>query len=174
MTRSQKERNWIQRNLLSFTSSLFGAKIASRVLHRFDKTILKLTKNRNSLTSILSGIPVIVLTTTGAKSGLSRTVPLLGVVKGKDIFLIASNWGKAKHPAWYYNLKANPQAHISYKGNEGNYIARDATEEEREFYWKDAVDMYAGYAKYKKRITTREIPMFILSPIESGDKIDSK
>ena len=173
MTKSQHQRNWGQRNLLKFTSSIVGAKIASRVLHRFDKVILKRTQNRSSLTSILSGIPVIVLTTTGAKSGLPRTVPLLGVVKDKDIFLIASNWGQAKHPAWYYNLKANPQAHISYKGNEGDYIARDATIEEREAYWKEAVDMYPGYAKYKKRIKTREIPMFILSPVESSDKINS-
>ena len=171
MTQPYKKRNWIQKTLLSFTSSILGAKIASRILHRFDKSILKLTNNRNSLTSLLSGIPVIVLTTTGAKSGLPRTVPLLGVVKNEEIFLIASNWGQAKHPAWYYNLKANPQAHISYKGNEGDYIARDATPAEREAYWQDAVELYAGYANYKKRIKTRKIPMFILSPIASDDKI---
>ena len=171
---SNNKRNWLQRLLLKFTSSLFGASIASRVLHRFDKTILKLTKNRKSLTSMLSGIPVVVLTSTGAKSGLLRTVPLLGVVKGKDIFLIASNWGQAKHPAWYYNLKANPKVHISYEGNDGDYISRDATEAEREAYWEEAVHMYPGYANYKKRITTREIPMFILSPVKSNDKINAE
>ena len=158
------QRNWVQRTLLKFTSSKFGARIASRVLHPIDKAILKRTKNRTSLTSLLSGIPVIVLTTTGAKSGLPRTVPLLGVVKGEEVFLIASNWGQAKHPSWYYNLKANPEAHLSFHGKEGMYLARDASDAEREMYWAEAVALYAGYAEYKKRIRTRKIPMFILSP----------
>jgi len=164
--KKKKERNRIQKTLLKFTSSKFGARIASRILPPIDKTILKFTKNRSSLTSILSGIPVIVLTTIGAKSGIPRTVPLLGVVKGEDVFLIASNWGQARHPSWYYNLKKNPKAHLSFNGKEGEHIARDATDIEREAYWAEAVDMYAGYAEYKKRISTREIPMFILSPIK--------
>ena len=162
----KKQRTWIQQILLKFTSSKLGAKIASRVLPPIDKAILKRTQNRTSLTSLLSGIPVIVLTTTGAKSGLPRTVPLLGVVKGEEVFLIASNWGQAKHPSWYYNLKANPKAHLSFSGKEGMYLARAASDAERETYWTEAVDMYAGYAEYKKRIKTRKIPMFILSPIK--------
>jgi deazaflavin-dependent oxidoreductase (nitroreductase family) len=162
----QKKRNWIQKGLLRFTSSTFGAKIAARILPPIDRKILKSTNNRHSLTSLLSGIPVIVLTTTGAKSGLLRTVPLLGVVKGEDVFLIASNWGQAHHPSWYYNLKANPTAELSVYGKTGQYIARDANNAEREAYWAEAVTMYAGYAEYKKRISTREIPMFILSPIK--------
>ena len=166
--KKKKERNWIQKTLLRFTSSKFGARIASRVLHPMDKAILKLTNNRSSLTSILSGIPVIVLTSIGAKSGIARTVPLLGVVKNDDVFLIASNWGQARHPSWYYNLKANPEAQLSFSGKTGKYIARDATDSERETYWAEAVNMYAGYAEYKKRIKTREIPMFILSPIKNG------
>ena len=163
--KKKKERNWVQKTLLKFTSSKLGARIASRVLHPIDKAILKFTKNRSSLTSILSGIPVIVLTTIGAKSGIPRTVPLLGVIKGEDVVLMASNWGQARHPSWYYNLKANPEAQLSIHGKTGKYIARDATGVERETYWAEAVNMYAGYAEYKKRISTREIPMFILSPI---------
>ena len=164
--KEKHERNWIQQILLKFTSSKFGARIASRILPPIDKQILKLTNNRSSLTSFLSGIPVIVLTAIGAKSGLPRTVPLLGVVKGENVFLIASNWGQAHHPSWYYNLKANPEAQLSFGGRTGQYIARNATDAERQAYWAEAVDMYAGYAEYKKRISTREIPMFILSPIK--------
>lgn len=157
-------RNWLQKTLLKFTSSMIGARISSRILHPLDKAILKLTKNRTSLTSILSGIPVIVLTTIGARSGEPRSVPLLGVVNGEDVFLIASNWGQAHHPGWYYNLKKNPEAQLSIGNEKGQYIARDANESEREEYWDEAVKMYAGYALYKKRITTRNIPVFILSP----------
>lgn len=150
--------------LLKFTSSKIGAQIASRILPPLDKGILKFTKNRYSLTSILSGIPVIVLTTIGTRSGEPRTVPLLGVIKDEKVFLIASNWGQARHPSWYYNLKANPEAQLSMGNKTGNYIARDATNSEREEYWAEAVKMYAGYAEYKKRVATRKIPMFILSP----------
>ncbi len=128
------------------------------------KRILRFTNNRSSLTSFLSGIPVIVLTTIGAKSGSPRTVPLLGVIKGENVFLIASNWGQAHHPSWYYNLKANPEAQLSFGGKTGQYTAREATDAESEAYWEEAVDMYPGYAEYKKRIKTREIPMFVLSP----------
>ena len=163
--KKKEERNWVQKTLLKFTSSKLGARIASRVLHPIDKAILKLSKNRSSLTSILSGIPVVVLTTIGAKSGIPRTVPLLGVIKGEDVVLMASNWGQARHPSWYYNLKTNPEAQLSIHGKTGKYIARDATGSECETYWAEAVNMYAGYAEYKKRISTREIPMFILSPI---------
>ena len=158
------QRNWVQKALLKFTSSIIGAKIASSILHPIDKGVLTLTKNRFSLTSILSGIPVVVLTTIGARSGEPRTVPLLGVIKDEKIFLIASNWGQAHHPGWYYNLKANPEAEISIGKNTGPYIARDATDAEREEYWAEAVKMYMGYAEYKKRVSTRKIPMFILTP----------
>ena len=139
-----------------------GARISSRILHPLDKVILKFTNNRISLTSLLSGTPVIVLTTIGARSGEPRTVPLLGVVKGDDVFLIASNWGQAHHPGWYYNLKKNPEAQLSFGKEKGQYIARDANESEHEEYWDEAVKMYAGYDLYKKRITTRNIPVFIL------------
>ena len=137
-----------------------------KYLHPLDKAILKASNNRSSLTSLLSGIPVIVLTSIGAKSGKFRTVPLLGVIKGEDVFLIASNWGQARHPSWYYNLRANPEAQLSIGKETGQYIAQDATDAEREAYWDEAVRMYAGYAEYKKRIVTREIPMFVLSPIK--------
>lgn len=158
------QRNWIQKALLNITSSKIGARISSRILHPLDKAVLKLTKNSSSLTSILSGIPVIVLTTIGARSGEPRTVPLLGVIKDGKIFLIASNWGQKHHPGWYYNLKKNKEAQLSIGKEKGHYIARDATDAEREEYWTNAVRMYPGYAEYKKRITSRKIPMFILSP----------
>jgi len=163
-SKNKYHRNWIQKTLLKFTSSLIGARIASRILHPLDKAILKFTDNKNSLTSILSGIPVIVLTTTGARSEEPRTLPLLGVVKNDNVFLIATNWGRAHHPSWYYNLRANPEAQLSIGKDTGPYIARDATDAEREKFWTEAVKMYPGYAEYKKRISTRKIPMFILSP----------
>ena len=156
-------RRW-QKLIQKFASSKVGAWVFSRVLHYFDNVILKLTNNQKSLTSILSGVPVVVLTTIGAKSGKPRSVPLLALIKGERVVLIASNWGQAHHPGWYYNLKANPEVELSLDGQTGIYIAQDATDVERQEYWEEAVYMYAGYAEYKKRAVTRKIPMFILSP----------
>jgi deazaflavin-dependent oxidoreductase (nitroreductase family) len=156
-------RMW-QKGIQKFASSKTGAWTFSRILHYLDDAILKLTDNQKSLTSILSGVPVIVLTSIGAKSGEPRSVPLLGLEKDKNIILIASNWGQAHHPGWYYNLKANPEAQLSIGWRVGFYIARDATDVERDEYWEEAINMYAGYAEYKKRAVTRKIPMFVLSP----------
>jgi deazaflavin-dependent oxidoreductase (nitroreductase family) len=65
---------------------------------------------------MLVGVPVVTLTAVGAKSGESRSVPLIALTDGDNLFFIASNWGRSFHPGWYYNLSANPEATISIKG----------------------------------------------------------
>jgi len=152
-----------QKMVQKLASTKMVAWFLSRVLHYLDNAILKLTNSQKSLTSILSGVPVIVLTTIGAKSGKSRSIPLLGLMKDEQVILIASNWGQSHHPSWYYNLKANPEVHLSIGKSTGEYIARDATDDEYLVYWDEAVNLYAGFAEYKKRAITREIPMVVLS-----------
>ena len=73
-------------------------------IHRLDKSMLELTKGRHSLAEIL-GWPIVEITTIGAKSDLPRTIPLIGVVEGERIALIASSFGREHNPGWYYNLK---------------------------------------------------------------------
>ncbi len=136
----------------------------SRTLHRVDPLIIRLSKGRRSLTSILSGRPVVVLTTIGAKTGLQRSVPLIGIEDGDKVALIASNYGRSRHPAWYYNLRANPEATLSIRGKTGTYIAREADEEQRQMYWSRALALFAGYTAYEKRAGGREIPIMVLTP----------
>ena len=102
----------------------FGIWLLSDKLHRLDKAFLRITDNQTSLTSILAGLPVIVLTTTGARSGLTRHTSLVALAEDDRIILIASYFGSDRHPAWYHNLRANPQVSISHAGQSGRYLAR--------------------------------------------------
>ena len=100
-------------------SSRFGAWFYARTLHHFDRVAFKLSGGRATVTSVLAGLPVVLLTTTGVKSGLPRTLPLLCIRDERNpttFALVASNWGQTHYPAWYLNLKANPRATCSIRG----------------------------------------------------------
>jgi deazaflavin-dependent oxidoreductase (nitroreductase family) len=143
----------------------FGIWLLSGTLHRIDKPLLQLTNNRTSFTSILAGLPVIVLTTTGSKSGLPRTTPLVALADGEKIILIASFFGSTRHPAWYHNLRANPKVNVSHKGQTGQYRARITAGEERLNYWQMAANLYPGYSLYKQKAGDRKIPVVVLEPV---------
>jgi deazaflavin-dependent oxidoreductase (nitroreductase family) len=88
----------------------------------------------------------------------------VGIEDGERVVLIASNFGRSRHPAWYHNLRANPEATLSVRGQKKTYIAREADGREREDYWHQAVELYAGYAAYEKRTGGRKIPIMVLAP----------
>ena len=151
---------WVHR----LGSTRLGARTFSIILPALDRWILRVSKGQTSLASVMAGLPIISLTTIGAKSGLRRTVPLVGIPDRQAFVLIASNWGQTKHPAWYLNLRANPQAEISIAGHTAQYKSREATPDEYETYWAQAVALYAGYAAYLKTAGNRPIPILILTP----------
>ena len=149
-------------------SSALGAWLLSRTLHQADGIFLKVSKGRTTLSSILTGLSVVVLTTTGAKSGLPRTLPLLCIrdTDNPDQFaIIASNWGQHRHPSWYFNLKAIPRATCSLGGNARAYLAHEAVGDEYERFWQYAVKTYLGYPLYKQRAGKRHIPIMVLTPV---------
>jgi F420H(2)-dependent quinone reductase len=100
----------------------------------------------------------------GAKSGTKRTSPLLYVRDGDDLVVIASKGGYPKNPAWFYNLKANPDTTVQVGRHHLEVHARVATPEERERLWPLAVKTYRGYEDYAARSKGREIPLVILEP----------
>jgi len=128
--------------------------------------MIRMTHGRTSLTSLLTGLPVFTLATIGAKSGEIRSVPLVGMPDGDRIVLIASNWGQTRHPGWYFNLHAHPEAEISQSGHTRKYRAHEATGAEYERYWNRAGGLYAGYAAYQQRTGGRQIPIMVLTPAE--------
>jgi F420H(2)-dependent quinone reductase len=107
--------------------------------------------------------PMLLLDHVGAKSGTKRTTPLVYVQDGDDMVVVASKGGHPKHPAWYHNLRANPDTTIQVGSKRRAVKARVANEEEHKRLWPKAVDTYSGYTGYQER-TERRIPLVILEP----------
>jgi F420H(2)-dependent quinone reductase len=107
--------------------------------------------------------PVLLLNTTGRKSGEPRTTPLLYLKDGDNLILVASDGGAPKHPAWWLNLQTKPEAEVEIGRKKLQVIAKQADADEHNRLWPLLVDMYSGYAEYQKK-TTREIPVVILQP----------
>jgi deazaflavin-dependent oxidoreductase (nitroreductase family) len=108
--------------------------------------------------------PTLLLEHVGAKSGEKRISPLTYTLgDGDDLVLVASKGGYPKNPAWFYNLKANPDTMVQVGRDKRPVHARVANPEERERLWPRVVENYSGYAEYQKR-TEREIPLVILEP----------
>jgi deazaflavin-dependent oxidoreductase (nitroreductase family) len=137
--------------------------LMARILHHADTFMLRLSGGKLTFAQF-SGLPIIELTTTGAKSGKMRTLPLAGYSVGEKIVLIASNFGQDHYPAWYHNLKANPECTVKKDGRVGVFIAREADEQETENYFEMAVSYYVGYAVYKDRAKHRKVPVMVLEP----------
>lgn len=139
--------------------------VLAPILHRLDRPVLERSGGRHSLTSLLTGLPVVVLTATGAKSGQPRSVPLLAIPDGPNFVLIASSFGRSQHPAWYHNVRAHPQVTLRVGQQEGRYLAQEVNGEERERLWRLATARYPGYDAYARRAYPRQIPVILLTPL---------
>ncbi len=105
--------------------------------------------------------PIVLVTTTGAKSGKQRYVPLMRVEKDARYLMVASKGGDPAHPSWYFNVKANPAVTLQDGNKVVALVARELDGAEREEWWRRAVDAYPPYAEYQTK-TTRRIPLFVL------------
>jgi deazaflavin-dependent oxidoreductase (nitroreductase family) len=112
----------------------------------------------------MKGVPILLLTTTGRKSGKRRTQPLLCIDDGGKLAVIASKGGAPEHPAWYRNLLANPDVEVELGRSRRRMRARTATGEERQRLWARAVELYPDYADYQTK-TSREIPVVALDDV---------
>ncbi|WP_067655368.1 nitroreductase family deazaflavin-dependent oxidoreductase [Nocardia harenae] len=111
----------------------------------------------------LRGVPVVLLTTRGAKTGKLRKTPLMRVEHGGEYAVVASLGGAPKHPVWYFNIKADPHVELRDGTETKDYTAREVTGEEKAAWWERAVAVWPDYADYQTK-TTREIPVFVLEP----------
>lgn len=156
----------LNRFIHKIASSKWGAKIFSRILPYGDNAVFRLTNGRHTIASWLSGLRVVMLTTTGAKSGEPRTVPLVCIphtAVPTGFAIIASNWGNKRPPAWYFNLRANPRAVGVMGGISQTYVAHEATAAEYDHFWATAEATYIGFPRYKER-AGRLIPIMVLEP----------
>lgn len=114
----------------------------------------------------LRGMPMIVLTTVGAKSGKLRKTALMRVEHDGVYAVVASLGGAPKHPVWYFNIVAQPHVELQDRAVKRDFLAREVTGTEKAQWWERAVAAYPPYADYQEK-TAREIPVFVLEPMES-------
>ncbi|EFL01341.1 conserved hypothetical protein [Streptomyces sp. SPB78] len=111
----------------------------------------------------MRGMPVILLTTLGAKSGKIRKTPLMRVEHNGEYAVVASKGGAPEHPVWYYNVKGHPEVELQDGPVRKDYTAREVTGAEKAEWWDRAVEAFPDYADYQKK-TDRPIPVFVLTP----------
>jgi deazaflavin-dependent oxidoreductase (nitroreductase family) len=161
-----RQANWFRRMVRVTASwkplSLFYA----RTLHHIDRAVYKLTRGRATFVSWVGGLPIVMLTTTGAKSGRQSTLPLVALPEDDRLIVIASNYGQERNPAWYHNLRANPRATICFEGITREVVARELDGEERERHYARGIEIYPGWTQYRKRASHRRIPVMELTPAE--------
>jgi deazaflavin-dependent oxidoreductase (nitroreductase family) len=153
----------LNRLIRGFAGTRLGAALFRPTAHHLDKLVAKLTGGKATFVGIASGLPVVILTTTGAKSGQQRTVAVLGIPYGDGLGLIASNWAGAKQPGWYHNLRANAEATVTIRGETWRAVARPATDRERDEIWAKGTVYYPAWDKYERRATERRIEAFVLT-----------
>jgi deazaflavin-dependent oxidoreductase (nitroreductase family) len=165
---TKKPANGVQRGFQAFGSTRPGAWIFSKSITPIDRAVFRITKGRFTVPEILAGLPVIMVTTTGRRSGEARTMPLVGVPVGEGLAIIGTNFGQTRTPAWVFNLEADPHATVTFHDRSTPAVARPATEPERADVFRDAAVIYPGYDKYQERISGRTIRIFVLESAESA------
>jgi deazaflavin-dependent oxidoreductase (nitroreductase family) len=158
--------NGAQRVVQRIAASRPGAWLFQRTLYPVDKALYRRSDGRITVPGLMAGLPVIMLTTTGAKSGESRSMPLVGIPLDGGLAIIGSNYGQARTPGWVYNLEADPAATVSYRDRTVAVTARPATDAETDRAFEVASSFYPGYAKYRGRASHRTIRVFVLEPLE--------
>ena len=113
----------------------------------------------------MRGMPVVVITSVGAKSGKLRKTPLMRVEHNGEYAAVASLGGAPQNPVWYNNLVKSPRVELQDGPLKGEYTAREVFGDEKAIWWERAVAAYPDYADYQKK-TERQIPVFVLSPVK--------
>jgi len=121
--------------------------------------------SNGSEANVLRGRPIVVVTMLGARSGKLRKVPVMRVEHDGEHAVVASKGGASRHPTWYHNLVAHPLVELQDGPVKRDYLAREVHGDERAVWWQRACETWPDYAGYQKK-TTREIPVFVLTPVE--------
>jgi deazaflavin-dependent oxidoreductase (nitroreductase family) len=162
--RTYRQSHPLQRLVRRSAATRPLARLYSRIQPPLDRLVYRVTGGRATLSSALSGIPVSMLTTTGARTGMPRTLPVLALPDGDDVILIASNFGRPRHPSWYHNLRADPHATVVTGGVSRELVAREISGAERERCYARAEELFPPFTRYPGWAGEREIPVLRLHP----------
>jgi deazaflavin-dependent oxidoreductase (nitroreductase family) len=150
----------LKRPVIAFLGSKFGS-WCFRKLAPVDRQLLRRSNGRFTIFGPI-GAPLLLLTTAGRKSGERREIPLTYMREGDRLFLVGSNWGQATHPAWSWNLLADPNAWVTMGGKEIAVVATQLTGTEHDRIFRKFADYAANYDAYRGR-TDRELRVFELA-----------
>jgi deazaflavin-dependent oxidoreductase (nitroreductase family) len=141
-----------------------GTWFFSEVAAKIDPLLMRASAGRINLTAGL--LPVVLLTVRGARSGVERSVQLVYLTDGDDVVLIASSFGRPRYPAWYHNIKANPEVTLAAKGHSARFRAREVQGEDRDRLYALAKQLYTGYGDYEERTAgIRHVPVLRLTQV---------
>ena len=154
--------NLPRRLILRASGTRLGARLLAKSLRRIDDGVLRLTSGRRTFAGIATGLPAVVLVTTGARSGQIRRSPVLGIPFEDAIAVVGGNFGQPAGPAWTYNLAAHPDAEIEYGGQTIAVTARLAVGAERTAALATAIDAYPPYETYIGWASGRAVPVLVL------------
>jgi deazaflavin-dependent oxidoreductase (nitroreductase family) len=143
--------------------------IRPRLVVRVDREVFRLSGGRTTLSALVSGLPIIMLTTTGARTGQARAVPVLGLAADDRLVLIASNFGKPSNPGWYYNLRAHSHAVVTWNGAAREMQARELQGDERQRYVDLGIKAYPWWEPYHHRAAPRQIPVIMLEQVHRNE-----
>jgi len=139
--------------------------LAALLLPGLDRAAFRLTRGRVTFSAWVTGLPVVQLTTIGARSSAPRTARVLGIPDAGGFIVVAANFGQTANPAWYYNLRARPQAWIVADGVAVEYRARELTGLERDQGFQRAISLNPGWRRFQKRARPRAIPVMRLTRV---------
>jgi deazaflavin-dependent oxidoreductase (nitroreductase family) len=134
-------------------------------LVRIDRGMFRLSRGRTTFSALLSGLPIVMLTTTGARTGQPRTVPVLALPDTDHVILLASNYGRPSNPGWYYNVLAEPSVTITWKGTSVEMRARELSGVERQRHLARSLEAYPWWEQYHRRAGSRHLPVIMLEEL---------
>lgn len=155
--------NPIQHALQRTASTRPGSWLFQRTLYRVDRPLHRWTRGKVTLPGLVTGLPVIMLTTTGAKSGLPRTMPVAGIPFGDDLVILGTNYAQQHTPGWVFNLLKDPQATVAWRSTSVQVVASRVASDRMDEVWQAAGRVYVGFPKYRERTSgSREVHAFRL------------
>src|SRR5581483_4284986 len=156
-----KQDGLIGRAVIKMAGSRTFMKVGPKIVPHMDRLLHKVTGGRVVMSAGM--LPSLVLTTTGAKSGQRRTTPLATKPAGDSWYVVGSNFGREKHPAWTANLIAHPDAEVSFRGKTTQVRAHLLSAEEKAEIWPQLVAFWPNYDVYVER-SGRDLRVFRLDP----------
>ncbi|HKJ57009.1 MAG TPA: nitroreductase family deazaflavin-dependent oxidoreductase [Nitriliruptoraceae bacterium] len=151
-----------QRAIRQVAISPVGMWATSRWLYRIDKVVHRRTDGRHTLTSFMTGMPIAMVTTTGARSGQRRVSPLIALPTDDGVAVVGSNYGGDHHPGWVHNLWADPHGSLTVDDETWNFEAVEVEDDRRAEIWDAFARAWPGYARYEERAAPRRIAVFDL------------